>query len=147
MKHGLRFKQPKTKAGRRDITLPDFLIDVLRDHRRAQLELRFALGAGKLDPDGLVFPANIEGKPFNPHVFSLEWATLAERNGIAVSLHALRHTHASQLIAAGVDVVTVSKRLGHASPNVTLRVYAHMFRNDDSKAAAAINAALLGKSQ
>jgi len=46
------------------------------------------------------------------------------------------------LIAAGVDIVTVSKRLGHAKPSVTLAIYAHMFHTDDSKAAAAINAAL-----
>ena len=61
-----------------------------------------------------------------------------------ITLHGLRHTHASQLIEAGVDIVTISKRLGHSSPDVTLRVYAHMFRRDDGKAAAAINAALAG---
>jgi len=59
-----------------------------------------------------------------------------------VSFHGLRHTHASQLIDAGVDIVTISKRLGHSSPNVTLQIYAHLFRKDDSKAAAAIDAAL-----
>ena len=42
----------------------------------------------------------------------------------------------------GVDIVTVSKRLGHAKPDITLRVYAHCFRKDDAKAAAAINAAM-----
>jgi integrase len=64
-----------------------------------------------------------------------------------ITFHALRHTRALQLIDAGVDVVTISKRLGHASPNITLKIYAHLFRNSDSKAADAINAALanLGK--
>ena len=38
--------------------------------------------------------------------------------------------------------VTISKRLGHSSPDVTLRIYAHLFHKDDRKAAAAINAAL-----
>jgi integrase len=38
------------------------------------------------------------------------------------------------------DIVTISKRLGHAKPDITLRIYAHLFRNDDSKTAAAINA-------
>jgi integrase len=57
-----------------------------------------------------------------------------------VTFHALRHTHASQLIDAGVDIVTISKRLGHAKPDITLRTYAHLFRKDDGKAAA-INAA------
>jgi integrase len=41
-----------------------------------------------------------------------------------------------------VDIVKISKRLGHAKPDITLRVYAHMFRKDDSRAAAAINAAM-----
>jgi integrase len=45
---------------------------------------------------------------------------------------------------AGVDVVTISKRLGHASPAITLKIYAHLFRKDDGKASAAINAALSG---
>ena len=59
-----------------------------------------------------------------------------------VTFHALRHTHASQLIDEGVDIVTISKRLGHAKPDITLRIYAHLFSKDDGKAAAAINAAL-----
>ena len=59
-----------------------------------------------------------------------------------VTFHALRHTHASQLIDAGVDIVTISRRLGHAKPDITLRIYAHLFRKDDGKAAAAINAVL-----
>jgi len=59
-----------------------------------------------------------------------------------VKFHGLRYTHASQLIARGVDIVTISKRLGHAKPSVTLAIYAHMFTSDDSKAAEAINAAL-----
>jgi integrase len=40
-----------------------------------------------------------------------------------------------------VDIVTISKRLGHADPSITLNVYTHMFRQDDSKAAVAIDAA------
>ena len=57
-----------------------------------------------------------------------------------MTFHALRYTHASQLIDQGVDIVTISKRLGHAKPDITLRIYAHLFRKDDGKAAEAINA-------
>lgn len=53
--HGIRFKPPKSKAGRRDITLPDLLVELLREHRKAQLELRLKLGAGKLPDDALLF--------------------------------------------------------------------------------------------
>jgi integrase len=58
------------------------------------------------------------------------------------TFHGWRHTHASQLIDAGVDIVTISRRLGHAKPDTTLRTYAHLFQKNDGKAAAAINAAL-----
>jgi integrase len=139
--YGIRVKEAKTKAGRRDLTLPDILVDVLRGHRKATLELRMQLGAGRLSDDALLF-ATIEGEPLSPNAQSAAWADFADSIDMPnVTFHALRHTHASQLIDAGVDIVTISKRLGHAKPDITLRIYAHLFRNDDSKAAAAINAA------
>ena len=52
-----------------------------------------------------------------------------------ITLHALRHTHASQLIAAGVDILTISRRLGHGSPAITLRIYGHLFASTDDRAA------------
>jgi integrase len=48
----------------------------------------------------------------------------------------------SHLIDAGIDVVKISRRLGHASAGITLRVYAHLFRKRDDKSSAAINAAI-----
>jgi integrase len=140
--HGIRLKTPKSRAGRRDITLPDLLVDVLREHRKAQLELRMQFGLGRLPDDALLF-ANLDGGPLQPSNVSSDWGEVASRIGVPeVTFHGLRHTHASQLIASGVDIVTISKRLGHAKPSVTLAIYAHMFTSDDSKAAAAINAAL-----
>jgi integrase len=139
---GVRFKAPKSKAGRRDITLPDILADLLRDYRRTQLEFRFKLGAGKLHDDDLLF-TDLDGAPLTPNTLSVAWINFTKRIGMPeITFHALRHSHASQLIDAGVDIVTISKRLGHAKPDITLRVYSHLFRKDDSKAAAAINAAL-----
>jgi integrase len=111
--HGIRFKTPKSKAGRRDITLPDILIDVLREHRKAQLELRLRLGAGRLHDNDLLF-ADIDGNPILPTAFSTRWGEFAERIGMPeLTFHMLRHTHASQLIDQGVDIVTISRRLGH----------------------------------
>ena len=142
--HGIRFKQPKSKAGRRDISLPGTLVDALREHRRRELELRMRLGLGKLPDDTLLF-ANLQGDPLRPGNMSSDWSEDAEALGVpGVTFHGLRHTHASQLIARDVDIVTVSKRLGHAKPSITLAIYAHLFHTDDRKAAAAINAALPG---
>jgi integrase len=141
-KAGIRFKIPKTKAGRRDITLPDLLVETLREFRKEQLEMRIKLGAGKLPDDALLF-ANLDGGPLQPSNVSSDWGDLAGRLGVPdVTFHGLRHTHASQLFDAGVDIVTIAKRLGHAKPSVTLAIYAHLFQKDDAKAAAAINAAL-----
>jgi integrase len=140
---GLRFKEPKTKAGRRDVTMPDIVVDVLRRHRVAQLELRAKLGVGRPTDDDLVFQG-LNGRPIGPRHFSANmWPAVARSIGMPnITFHALRHTHASQLIHAGLDVVTISKRLGHSSPNITLSVYAHLFSNDDARAAKAINDAL-----
>jgi integrase len=138
---GLRFKGPKSKAGIRDVTLPAIVTDALIEHRKRLLERRFKLGQGKLGPEDLVFPA-WNGSAQSPDALGTAWSRLAKELGIKVSFHGLRHTHASMLIDRNVDVVTISKRLGHSSPAITLQVYAHLFRKDDGKAAAAINAAL-----
>ncbi|MEP0322877.1 tyrosine-type recombinase/integrase [Bauldia litoralis] len=140
--HGTRSKLPKSKAGRRDITLPEILVETLREFRKDRLELRMQIGAGKLPDDDLLF-GDINGNVPSPNGFSAAWADFAKSIGMPeITFHALRHTHASQLIDAGVDIVTISRRLGHAKPDITLRTYAHLFQKDDAKAADAINAAL-----
>lgn len=53
----------------------------------------------------------------------------------------VRHTHASQLIAGGMDVLTISRRLGHGSPTITLGVNGHLFSNTDDRAAQVVEAA------
>jgi integrase len=132
---GLRFKAPKTKHGWRTISLPPSAIDTLRSHRRQQLEFRIALGLGKPGSDALVF-CTPEGEPISPNYLSIIWRRLTEAKRLPkVRFHALRHSHASALIAAGIDVVTVSR---HGSPAVTLNVYAHLFAKTDVTAAAAI---------
>ncbi len=138
--HGqpLATKAPKTEAGIRKVSMPDIVVDALRDHRRAQLELRMALGLGRPQDDTLVFPAG-DGDLRRPTNLSRTWRRIGAAN---VRFHDLRHTHASMLIANRLDVVMIAKRLGHSSPTITLSIYAHLFDEDDSRAADAINAAL-----
>jgi integrase len=139
---GRRFKERKSKAGTRDITLPDIVVNTLREHRRQQLELRLALGLGKTADDTLLF-SRPDGSPQSPPALSKEWAAATAEIGLsAIRFHALRHTHASHLIDAGIDVVKISKRLAHGSPVTTLGVYAHLFNRRDDKSAAAINDAV-----
>jgi integrase len=139
---GLRFKVPKTKHGKRAISLPANAVVVLRERRRKMLEMRMALGLGKPDADTLVF-GEADGSPIGPNTFTLRWRDACVALGLPrVHFHALRHTHASALIAAGLDVVLIARRMGHASPTITLGVYAHLFKRDDREAARAIEAAM-----
>jgi integrase len=140
--HGLRIKPPKTKRGRRNITLPSEAVTLLRAHKVKQMELRLALGMGKVESSTLVF-SNVEGKLIRPRNLSKAWSR--ERNALklpSVSFHAFRHSHVSMLIRAGVDILTISRRLGHANASITLNVYGHMIEGADAAAAKAIEGVL-----
>ena len=57
-----------------------------------------------------------------------------KKNGLNhVSPHMLRHNQATVLVNQNVDIVTISKRLGHASPTTTQKIYAHAINNSDEK--------------
>jgi integrase len=139
-KAGLRVKSPKTRKGRRNISISASLVAELRAHRARQQELRFKLGMGRVPDDGLVFALS-DGSARSPHWLTQKFALAMAELGIECSLHSLRHCHVSQLIAAGMDVLTISRRIGHASPEITLRVYGHWFGNTDAKAAEIMEAA------
>jgi integrase len=141
-KAGLRLKEPKTKAGKREVTLPDIAVEALREHRRQQLEMRLACGLGKLADDALIF-ARLDDSPESPRLLSKEWTAAAKGMGLSgITFHALRHTHVSMLVDAGIDVVKIAKRLGHANVSTTLDVYSHFFAAREDKSAAAINDAV-----
>lgn len=132
---GIKFKSPKTRHGRRTITLPASLVIELKAHWKRQQEQRLKIGLGKAPPDALVF-ATWEGKVRSPDGLTKEWSLAMKAAGLPdVTLHSLRHTHASHLIASGLDVLQISRRLGHGSPTITLTVYGHLFSNTDDRAA------------
>ena len=112
-KAGLRVKSPKSRHGRRTISIPSAAAEALHSHRLRQIEHRLALGAGRLSPDDLVF-AMPDGRALSPDNLSRDWrwAVLALKLP-RIMFHALRHSHASALIAAGLGVLTISRRLGH----------------------------------
>lgn len=139
---GLRLKPPKTRHGHRTISLPASVVETLRVHRRHQAKQRLLLGLGRPSAEDYVFTLP-DGSPYAPDKLSRDWGNVVrDRKLPRVMFHALRHSHASALIAAGVDIVTVSRRLGHGSPAITLTVYAHKFASKDTAAAEAIEAAM-----
>lgn len=138
---GVAFKEPKTERSRRTITLPPRLVDELKAHRKMQAEHRLKLGLGR-DPDGLVFQ-DWDGSTRNPDLFSKAFTRAAGKAGVPhVTFHGLRHTHITHLLRAGVPVHVVSARAGHATPAVTLTIYAHIMPGQQEGAAAIVDSAL-----
>jgi integrase len=138
-KGALRFKSPKTKNGRRNVAVPPWIVAELRAHLSKQQKHRLALGMGRASDDDLLF-ARWDGVVRSPHWLTQKFAQAVASLKIDCTLHGLRHTHASQLIAAGMDVLTISRRLGHGNPTITLSVYGHLFSNTDARAAEIMQA-------
>jgi len=141
--NGVVIGQPKTRRSRRTIDLDAGTAAMLRAHRTEQVQQRLLVGAGYSD-QGLVF-AMPDGQPWQPGAVSraFDRRVRAMRELPRIRLHDLRHSHASHLLAAGVNVKVVSERLGHSSVGFTLDVYAHVMPGQGADAAAAA-AALVG---
>ena len=126
---GAEVHEGDTKSGKpRVVDLEDDAAGVLRAHRK----LRGSMALQLITPGSLVF-GDIEGGHRNPEHVSRQFVRDVERCRQAlgydvplIRLHDLRHTHATLLLLAREPVHVVSQRLGHASPMVTLTIYAHV---------------------
>lgn len=130
-----RREKTKTPKSRRNISLADSDLERYRDHMRWCAGT--VPGFGKSSP--LVGP---EGAWVSPDALSEAFRRLRGRLGLsrAATFHTLRHTHASWCLAEGVDLITLSERLGHADSATTARIYGHMIRGRDRAAAEAFDA-------
>ncbi len=111
-----RFAKPKTNSSLRTVEIPNELRAMLREWRAI---------CPKNDHH-LVCPS-VRGRPMQASALLQKgFLPALERAGIRrVRFHDLRHSFASNLLEAGVDIVTVSKALGHANVQITLTTYAH----------------------
>ena len=132
--YGTFEKNPKTESGFRTITLSGTIVVMLQQYRNHQIEELLGLGEAWIT-DNLVF-VHEDGTPIHPHR-PYKWFTeFLERHDLPkITFHQLRHTNASLLISAGVDVVTLSGRLGHGDKNVTLNTYSHIIKSKEEQAA------------
>jgi integrase len=130
----LEFKGTKSDEPR-DVGLPESTLGVLKAHRRRQNEYRRQFGADYRAGD-LIF-AHEDGSPLKPDSISATVSLLFKRLKMpaGASLHSLRHTHTSHLLANGVPLPVVSARLGHSSIRTTQEIYAHMIHGQDDEAA------------
>ena len=132
-----RRTEPKTAQAIRDVVLMPSLAQVLREHR---------LASAYSSESDFVF-ASATGTPMNHRNVSrrgleraVKAAALDGSDQPKFCFHDLRHTFTSLLIAQGANVVFVSRQLGHASPDITLKVYAHLF--DQAEHASRVSALL-----
>ena len=115
-------RPPKTEAGRRTITIDSNLEKLLRTT---------ALSDKIISIDGYVFHT-ANGTPFEPRNMQRTWEhILQEAQKEHKKFHVLRHTHASHLLSHNKPITEVAKRLGHADPSYTLKLYGHFIPGYD----------------
>ena len=117
---------PKTKASRRQVSLPSFMVIDIDRH----------LGVYPVGRDGLI-TASASGTFLRRSNFSRRvWTPAVDVAGLSpLRYHDLRHSHVALLIAQGEHPKLIADRLGHASPTVTMSIYAHLFPGLDEEAA------------
>ena len=122
----LLFKSTKTEDSRL-LSLPVSAIAALEEHRKVQDEFRRKYGQDYRADLDLIF-ANHDGTPFKPDSVSAAFSLLFRRLKLpkGASLHSLRHSHCSHLLASGVPLPAVSARLGHGSIRTTQEIYSHI---------------------
>ncbi len=125
-----RRKRLKTPAARRDVILGRNVAALLHELEE---------GSAYTEPDDLVF-CTAAGRPRSSGHLSNAFRAAVRRAGLTsddrICLHGLRHRYASLLIAAGIDIVFVARRLGHGDPRTTLTTDAHYFAAADHATAA-----------
>lgn len=115
---------PKTDAGIRNITIQTELEHMLRQEALSD----------KITPFNPYIFHTKNGTVIQPRNIERAWKQILIEAGIEhKKFHTLRHTHASQLLADGVPLLEVAKRLGHSDPTHTLKLYGHFIPGYDSK--------------
>lgn len=87
------------------------------------------------EPDRWLF--TVGDGPLYDNAITWRWRATREAAGLRVNLHTLRHFYASGLIAAGCNVVTVQRAMGHATATTTLNTYSHLWPTAEDRTRAA----------
>jgi integrase len=119
----------KTASSDRTIPIPQFTLEMLKLMKRDQDDLKERY-ADKYSDLGYVCcrMQSDYGKPFHPNYISNNFSDVLEKANLPhIRFHDLRHSHATNLIHLRIPITTVSKLLGHESPDITLKTYAHVF--------------------
>jgi integrase len=125
-----------TKTGQtRVVTVPASTVAIIQAWQDTQRQIALEC-AVPLAPDPFLVSSEPDGSvPWRPSSATQLFSRLRARAGVGpVRLHDLRHGAASQLLAGGMDAVSVAARLGHADPRTTMRIYGHVIVGRDRDA-------------
>lgn len=126
---GIVINPPKTAAGLRYVTLPPSAVQTLKILKSRYIDIA----------DSYVFHTK-SGTPYESTNIRRYWKRLLAAAGVQYkNFHVLRHTHATQLLAANVPILEVAKRLGHSRASHTLNLYGHAIPNKDRDVAAKVS--------
>lgn len=118
-------KKPKTESSKRTITLPDYVVDVLKLYR--------VKSRNSLEDDKVVYK-------WKPNAYSERFVKLLEKHGLQrIRLHDLRHYNAVIMMKRGVPDKVAADRLGHSTVTTLRNVYQHVLKDMDQTAAVEIN--------
>ncbi len=135
-------KDTKTHQVRK-VSLDEETTAVLATHRETCEEVAAKCGA-TVSRNSFLFSHDVDfSKPWRPNYATLAFGRLRDELGLdGVKLHHLRHFSATQLLSLGIDIRTVSGRLGHANVSTTLDFYAQFLQAADERAATALGSLL-----
>ena len=138
----------KTDGSARILPIPDVVVQLLQEQRNRLEAYKKLYGQSYDFENGFVccrFDADIFGKSFRPPNFSKLFSEELKRLGYQhIRFHDLRHSYASHLLQINMPVTVVAKLLGHVSPDITLKIYAHVSKAADIQAFKEINKNLSG---
>ncbi len=141
---GVFDKDTKTASSHRVIKMPLPAVEILQEYRQYQRKERLKIGDRWKDGDKVF--TSWDGSPLHPDTVSGWFHDFVRRHGLPeITVHGLRHTNATLMIASGSDIKTVSKRLGHANVTTTGNIYTHALRIADEMAADALGDMLAPK--
>ncbi len=141
---GLFAETPKNSEVRTVSIAPE-IMQVLKNYKKIQKQYQLALGISDYNSEGYLFIQDC-GIPMNPSSLNHWMANFEKKNNLPhIYPHKFRHSQASILYASNVDIVTISKRLGHKQVSTTQNIYAHLMKESDRKASNAIANALYRK--
>ena len=133
-KSGLIFSKPKTENSYRRISIPFTLVNILKEYKLKQDEIKHRLGKNYNDLN-LVCARN-DGSPLDPSTLNHKFHNLLKENNLPlIRFHDLRHTHASLLLKEHVQPKVISERLGHSNVNITLNIYSHVYEETNMEVA------------